>query len=296
VRPIPRLPDPSEIVRRQLVQAVRGMFNDSARGEAPVPPSDNALFARDSPIRMVHADVVSMMVGGMTALLLQMLHPHALQGVLDHSNFRADMHGRLRRTARFIAVTTYGDAADAERAIARVNAIHSRVAGTLPDGTHYSATDPRVLAWVHVTEATSFLDAWLTYVRPDMPLAEQDEYFRQFALIARKLGCDPVPESKAEAQAVFGELRADCATSPQAQEVARLVTQPQGSGAAGAVQPFLAQAAIGLLPPFARTMLGLDHPGLAMLPARLVTRSLGGTLRWAFRQNPQANGVARRST
>jgi uncharacterized protein (DUF2236 family) len=30
-------------------------------------------------------------------LLLQMLHPAVLAGVWDHSNFRSDMHGRLRR-------------------------------------------------------------------------------------------------------------------------------------------------------------------------------------------------------
>lgn len=98
--------DPSEFLRQRLVRQVRAVFNDSARGETPVPPSDNALFERDSPIRMVHADVVSMMVGGMAALVLQMLHPHALRGVLDHSGFRRDLAGRLRRTARFITVTS----------------------------------------------------------------------------------------------------------------------------------------------------------------------------------------------
>lgn len=286
-RPIDRLrPDPVEMLRRRLVRRVRGVFNDVTGGEAPVPPSDNAFFERDSPIRMVHADVVSMMIGGMAALLLQMLHPHALRGILDHSNFRADMHGRLRRTARFIALTTYGDREDAEKAIARVNAIHARVNGTLADGTPYSATDPRVLAWVHVTEATMFLDAWLTHVRPGMPLAEQDEYFRQFALIARKLGCDPVPESKAEAEAIFRDLRADLTTGPEAREVARLIVAGRAGGAVGAVQPFLAGAAVDLLPPFARPMLGLAAPGLAIIPTRIVARSLGGTLRWAFRQNP----------
>lgn len=275
-----------ELLRRQLQTQVRGIFNDSAKGETPVPPSDEAWFARDTPIRMVHADIVSMMVGGMAALLLQMLHPHALRGVLDHSSFRSDMQGRLRRTAKFIAVTTYGHRDEAEKAVARVNRIHAHVKGTLPDGTPYSATNPRTLAWVHVTEATMFLEAWLTYVRPGMPLAEQDEYFRQFALIARKLGCDPVPATKAEAAEVFRTLRADLASGPDAHDIARLITGGRSGGAVGQVQPFLANSAIGLLPPFARTMLALDNPGLGLIPARLVTRSLGGTLRWAFRQEP----------
>ncbi len=279
-------PDPIEFAREKLVDSVRAAFNDTAKGEQPVPPSDEAYFAKDTPIRMVHADVVSMMVGGMAALLLQMLHPHALRGVLDFSNFRQDMHGRLRRTARFIAVTTYGHRDDADAAIARVNAIHARVNGTLPDGTPYSATNACILAWVHVTEALMFLEAWLTHVRPQMPMAEQDEYFRQFALIARRLGADPVPETKAEALALFRDMRGELRASPEAREVADLIVKRRVDGATGAVQPFLANAAVDLIPPFARTMLALERPGWQATPSKLVTDALGGTLRWAFRQKP----------
>ena len=114
-------PLPSQRLREELVRRVRAVFNED--GQQPVPPSDEALFARDTPIRLVHADLVGMMVGGIRGLLLQMLHPHALQGVLDHSDFRHDMHGRLRRTARFIAVTTFGHRDDARATIARVNRI-----------------------------------------------------------------------------------------------------------------------------------------------------------------------------
>jgi uncharacterized protein (DUF2236 family) len=284
VMPERAFPDPAELVRREVVRRVRAVFNGLEGGERPVPPSDNALFARDTPIRLVHADIVSMMIGGMAALLLQMLHPHALRGVLDHSNFRADMHGRLRRTARFIAVTSFGDRADAEAAIARVNAIHERVKGTLPDGTPYSAQDPATLAWVHVTGATSFLEAYLRHVRPGMSGADQDEYFRQFALVARKLGADPVPETREEARAIMRAMRPQLEGSPEAREVARLIVDGRASGAAAAIQPALSIAAVDLLPPFARALLGLDRPGLAAIPARLATRSLGGTLRWAFRQ------------
>ncbi len=279
--------DPVEFARLKLVERVRAAFNDASKGEAPVPPSDQAFFAPDTPIRMVHADLVSMMVGGMSALLLQMLHPHALQGVLDFSNFRDDMHGRLRRTARFIAVTTYGHRDDAEEAIERVNRIHSKVRGTLPDGTAYAATDPRTLAWVQVTESLMFLEAWLVHVRPDMPMAEQDEYFRQFALIARKLGADPVPETKAEAREIFRTIRTDLRASPQAREVASLIIEQRPPGPVGAVQPFMANAAISLLPPFARTMLDLDAPGLGAMPSKLVTGALGSTMRWAFKQSPR---------
>jgi len=276
--------DPAAFVKRQLVQRVRAVFNDPARGEAPVIPSTNALFAPDTPIRMVHSDVISMMVGGVAALLLQMLHPHALRGVLDHSNFRADMHGRLRRTARFIAMTTYGERTQAEQAIARVNAIHTRVKGTLPDGTPYSATDPRVLAWVHVTGAASFLDAYLRYVRPEMPGAEQDEYFRQFAVIARMLGADPVPETRAEAAAIMQAMRPELAGGADVREIARVVMENRAQGILVPVQAVISNAAVDMLPPYARTLLELDPPALAGIPAKVAARSLSETMRWAFKR------------
>ncbi|HAD15761.1 MAG TPA: DUF2236 domain-containing protein, partial [Erythrobacter sp.] len=229
----------SERLRLKLVERVRGVFNDVESGQQPVPTSDEALFPKDSPIRMVHADIVAMMVGGVRGLLLQMLHPHALQGVLDHSNFRTDMHGRLRRTARFIAVTTFGHRDDAMAAVDRVNRIHAKVGGTLPDGTAYSATDPRTLAWVHVAEATSFLAAYLRHVRPDMPGSEQDEYYRQFAVIARALGADPVPIDRREAEGIFRDLRADLTASPAAREIAQLVLTQKPPGSPPAVQALL---------------------------------------------------------
>ncbi len=275
----------SERLRLKLVERVRGVFNDVESGQQPVPTSDEALFPKDSPIRMVHADIVAMMVGGVRGLLLQMLHPHALQGVLDHSNFRTDMHGRLRRTARFIAVTTFGHRDDAMAAVDRVNRIHAKVGGTLPDGTAYSATDPRTLAWVHVAEATSFLAAYLRHVRPDMPGSEQDEYYRQFAVIARALGADPVPIDRREAEGIFRDLRADLTASPAAREIAQLVLTQKPPGSPPAVQALLGAEAVALLPPFARSMLALERPGLAAIPARAATWGMGKTLRWAFRQN-----------
>src|SRR6476659_10091649 len=80
-------------------------------------------FAEDRPIRIVHADS-SMFVGGLRALLLQSLHPLAMAGVAGHSDYRNDPWGRLQRTSFFLAVTTYGLAEDADRAVAKVTGIH----------------------------------------------------------------------------------------------------------------------------------------------------------------------------
>lgn len=274
--------DPVELLRQRIVMQMRRFFNgDDKTG---VPPSDEALFERDTPIRMVHADIVGMMVGGIRGLLLQMLHPHALQGVLDHSDFRADMHGRLQRTARFIATTSFGHRDAAEAAIARVNSIHEQVNGALPSGGHYSARDPRTLAWVHAAEADSFLAGYLAYAKPAWPLAKQDEYFRQFALIAEKLGCDPIPRSRPEVDALLAEFRGELRGSAEAREVARLVLSQRPAGTPRAAQRMLGQAAVALLPDYARDMLDLRPAPLGALPARLGTRTIAGGLRWAFRQ------------
>ncbi|WP_298302228.1 oxygenase MpaB family protein [uncultured Erythrobacter sp.] len=279
------LTSPVEALRLKVVDQVRATFNDQSRGQKPVPPSDEALFEKDTPIRLVHADLVGMMTGGVRALLLQMLHPHALQGVLDHSNFREDMHGRLQRTARFIAVTTFGHRDEAKKAIERVNRIHAKVGGTLPDGNPYEAANPRTLAWVHVTEAQSFLAGYLRHVRPDMPGHEQDEYYHQIAVIARALGADPVPTTRREAEALFREMRNDLKPSAEAREIAQLVLSQRPKGTPIAVQTMIGAEAVAMLPPFARSMLNLQRPVLTALPARAATWGVGKTLRWAFKQN-----------
>ncbi|MEV5035138.1 oxygenase MpaB family protein [Sphingobium sp. LMC3-1-1.1] len=275
---------PSRLMRRLLVGKVRGVFHDSAAGQAPVVASDQALYPPGAVIRRVHGDVTSMMIGGVSALLLQMLHPAALAGIWDHSRFRDDMLGRLRRTARFIAVTTYAERAEAEAEILRVRRVHEHVRGTLPDGTAYAAGDPWLLAWVHVCEATSFLDAWMAYGEPFMPLAEQDRYFAEAALVARALGADPVPESRAEARALMTRFRSELAVTPRTREVARIVLrQPAPSLGLMPAQAMMMQAAVTLLPGWARRMHGFSMPALARPLVRASAFALAGTMRWAFK-------------
>jgi len=270
-------------LRTGLIRGVRSVFNDSAKGEKPVQRSDNAMFARGSATWRVHGDVITMSVGGVTALLLQMLHPRVLAGVWDHSSFRGDMLGRLRRTARFIAQTSFADRAIAEAAIARVREVHRHVRGVLPDGTTYSAEDPDLLAWVHVTEMWSFLAAWQRYGAP-LDAAGQDRYYAEVALIGEALGAYPVPRSRAEAEALITTMRGTLVADARTREVARLVLdQPAPNLAIAPVQTMVFAAAVDLLPAWARTMHGLDAPRLARPALRAGTYGLASTLRWAFR-------------
>ncbi|WP_246152667.1 oxygenase MpaB family protein [Sphingomonas montanisoli] len=266
-----------------MVSRVVGLFNDRARGEAPVLRSEAALFSSGSVIWRVHGDVTTMMIGGVTALLLQMLHPAALTGVWEHSHFRDDMLGRLRRTARFIALTTFGERSLADEAIARVRAIHARVSGVMPDGQAYRADDPALLAWIHVAEATGFLDAWIAYGEPAMSIADQDVYFAESAVVARALGADPVPTTRAEATALLQRYRPDLAVDHRTRAVARLILHPKPTSLADLpVQALLMRAAIDLLPPWARRMQGLSRSGVTSPLVHGGASALAETLRWAF--------------
>lgn len=272
--------DPALPIKRAIARSVVAMFNDVDAGERPVVRRSDGLFGPASVAWRVHGDVTSMLAGGVAGLLLQMLHPRVLAGVWDHSNFRADMHGRLRRTARFIAVTTYGGREEAEAAIARVRRIHDQVRGVLPDGGPYLASDPRLLSWVHVTEAVSFLNGWIRYGEPGMNRADQDRYFAEMAEVGARLGADPLPRTRAEALALIevmrGELMADART---AEVRARVLNPPVRSRAAALFQRVTLQAGVDLLPPWARRMHDLPPapPG-----ARLGAMAIAQTLRWAF--------------
>ena len=277
-------PDPTRAIKAAIVGRVVALFNDRARGEAPVVRRPDGLFGPNAVAWRVHGDVTSMMVGGISSLLLQMLHPAVLAGVWDHSNFRTDMHGRLRRTARFIALTTYGGREEAEGTIARVRRIHERVCGTLLDGTPYAANDPALLGWVHVTEAWSFLNAWRRYVEPGMSLADQDRYFAEMAQVALGLGAAPVPRDRAAAHRLLDSYRPQLRVDARTQEVRRLILKAASADLLTApVQVLGNQAAIDLLPEWARRMHGLPNPALGRPLVRAGTLGVARTLRWAFR-------------
>ena len=275
---------PAALARQALIRNVRAVFNDQSRGEKPVVRSPQSMFGPGSVIWRVHGDVVTMMVGGMSALLLQMLHPAVLGGVWDHSNFREDMLGRLRRTARFISLTTYASREEAEAAMARVRTVHAQVSGTLPDGTNYSADDPQLLAWVHVSEALSFLNARIRYAEPGMPHVDQDRYFEEMSGIALALGADPVPRSRAAAEQLVERMRPQLLCDARTREIAAIVLKQRPDNLAmAAAQRVIGQAAVDLLPDWAREMHGLRSTVMTRPFVRTSTLAMAKTLRWAFR-------------
>ena len=274
---------PPAVLRRALVSRVRALFHDPSRAEVSVVRSDDGLFPNDSVIWRVHGDVTTMMIGGVTALLLQMLHPAALAGVWEHSTFRNDMLGRLRRTARFIAVTTYAERGQASAAIDRVRAVHEHVRGVLDDGTAYCASDPDLLAWVHVCETIGFLDAWMRYREPLMSRADQDAYVAEAAVVALRLGADPVPQTRAEAEVLIERFRPRLAGGERVRAVATMILdQPPKSRVAAPAQRLLMEAAIDLLPAWAKVLHGRRVELLQIPAVRGSTWVMAQTLHWAF--------------
>ncbi len=235
-----------------------------------------------------------MMIGGVTALLLQMLHPAALAGVWDHSTFRDDMLGRLRRTARFIALTTFAGQAKADAAIDKVKAVHEHVRGVLADGTPYCASDPDLLAWVHACETIGFLDAWIRYGEPGMSRADQDIYVAQAGVVARRLGADPVPGTRAACEAVIAGFRPRLVADARVRAVAhQVLSQPAPSPAAAPAQRVLMAAAVDLMPDWAQRAHGRQIAPLARPLVRGGALAIAGTLRWAFAgaRQPLASGA-----
>lgn len=276
----------AEALRRRIAGEVVAFFNDADRGQEPIKSSPDALCPPGGVAWRVHGDVTSMMVGGIAALLLQMLHPKALAGVWDHSDFQHNMHGRLRNTARFIAVTTYGARSEAEAAIARVRRIHDHVQGSLPDGTPYDANDPRLLAWVHVAGSAMFLDGWVRYGEPGMSLTDMDRYWAEVAPIGRMLGADPVPVTTAEAARLLRSFQPELVGDERTAMVQTLILKrPADKLRTLPIQALLMQSAVDLLPDWARRMHKLRSSGFGRPALGAATFGLAGTLRWAL--NPR---------
>jgi uncharacterized protein (DUF2236 family) len=164
-----------------------------------------------------------------------------------------------------------------------VRRIHAQIGGTLPDGTSYRADDPHLLAWVHVAGALMFLEGWRRYAEPRMSVADQDRYFDEAGEVARKLGADPVPRTRAEAERLVSQFRHELRADGRSREFRELVLDaPAPTITDVPVQKLLTGAAVDLLPEWARDMHGLRRLPFVAPPIRAATFGLASTLRWAF--------------
>ncbi|NUR39713.1 MAG: DUF2236 domain-containing protein [Streptomyces sp.] len=238
----------------------------------------------------LHGDPM-MWVAGVRALYLQALHPRAVRGVMQNSDFRQDAWGRLLRTANFVGTTTYGTTAAAERAGARVRKIHSMLSATDPDtGETYGVGEPELLLWVHCAEIDSYLQVGR---RSGFHLTDEqaDRYIAEHRVSARLVGLDPdaVPANQAEMAAYFEKVGPELTAGPEARAVddflLRPPTHPLLVPAREVLWRRVAHLAYAALPPYAHDLYGRPAPEPATVTRQLrrtgtLLRAVPARLRW----------------
>jgi uncharacterized protein (DUF2236 family) len=258
----------------------------------PEDPADDGFFGPGSVTWRLHADL-SVPVSGLRSLLLQALHPLAMAGVDQHSQWRDNPAARFTSTAAYVLTTTYGDRAAARAAAMRVRKIHEWVTGTDPvTGKPYEASDPALLIWVHAAQVDSGLAAAAAYGAALTP-AEQDQYVAEMTAAAELVGVPAAsfadggaPADRAELDAYFAGVRPSLATSQStADTAAYLLSMPAIEPELADVWEVVAAAAVASLPGWARAMYGFGEsaagggaaPG-PVPPARAEVRQVLGVL------------------
>lgn len=170
------------------------------------PAGEPAIVPPHSVSWQIFRNPVSMFVGGVAAVLMELGEPRVRSGVWEHSDFRVDPARRLRRTGLAAMITVYGARSQAEATAARVRSMHGGIAGTTPAGVAYRADDPELLRWVQATATWSFLAANRAHVRP-VSRADRDLYFEEGREGARLYGVDDPPASEAEFMALLDAIR-----------------------------------------------------------------------------------------
>lgn len=239
-------------------------------------------FTPTDPIWRVHSNG-TMFLAGIRALLLQSLHPVAMAGVAQNSTYRDDPWARLQQISGFISYTTYGSIPDADRLMARVSKVHSRIAGVAPNGRAYRASDGDLLLWVHCAEIESFLDVHQRWSRTPLTRAEADHYVEQTQVAALGIGVPDPPKTVAGLHDCLAAYRPALEGSTEALDVARYLRKPTGlSGASLLSYAGLYRGAVATLPEYARRMLDLDLPAPAHQAALLAGRAAVRSIQWVL--------------
>ncbi len=271
-------------VRADVRRSVRRSLGVPAEPPPRAERTSDAFLPPGGVARRVHGDLPSMVVGGLAALLLQTLHPLAMAGVAEHSNYKDDPIGRLRRTASFVGTTTFGTVEQATRAIGEVREVHRRVHGRAPDGRRYSASDPELLTWVHVAEMWSFLEAAQRYGPRRLRPEDQDRYLQETGVVARSLGARWVPESVPEVEAYFKRIRPELYAGSQALDARDFLLRGVASRLNDrVVYTGIVAAALAIVPRWARRELRIPAPPLVDdVMVAPCARAFCGALRWTL--------------
>src|SRR5580698_4783669 len=243
----------------------------------PEDPADDGLFGPASVAWRVSADLASP-VAGLRSLLMQALHPLAMAGVDQHSGWRRDPVGRLAATSAYLATVTFGERAVAEQAAARVRRIHEHVRGIdAVTGRRYAAGDPALLLWVHAALVQSSLAAGRAFGTP-LSAEDSDRYVAEMMVAAELVGVPRslVPASVAELERYVASVRPGLSCTPAArQSMAYLLDPPGLDEEIADFWQDVRDAAIAVLPEWARQMYGYSAPPLSPGRRTEIRQSLG---------------------
>jgi len=243
----------------------------------PEHAADDGFFGPASVAWRVSTDLASP-VAGLRSLLMQALHPLAMAGVDQHSGWRRDPAGRLAATSAYLATVTFGERAAAEQAAARVRRIHEHVRGTDPvTGRRYAASDPALLLWVHAAQVDSVLAAG-NLAGTALSPADSDRYVAEMVVAAELVGVPrpQVPASVAELERYVAKVRPGLSCTPAAAESMAYLLDPPGLDEEIAeIWQDVRDAAIAVLPQWARQMYGYSAPPLSPGRRTEIRQSLG---------------------
>jgi uncharacterized protein (DUF2236 family) len=261
-------------------------------GAVPEQPADDGYFGPASVTWRVAGDL-SGPVAGLRALLMQALHPLAMAGVDQHSDWRRDRVGRLAPTSAYLATVTFGDRAAADAAAARVRRVHEHVRGTVTgtgDGEAYSASDPTLLLWVHATFVDSGLAGCRLFGNTAFGTpADADAYVREMAISAALLGVpeELIPSDAASLASFITTLVPRLRLTPAARESASYLLDPPGMDDEIAdLWQEIRDAVLISLPSWALSLYGLPAMGPLSGDRRTEIRGALGVLDAVFMGEP----------
>ena len=257
-----------------------GLVARSAQAYAhavPDHPADDGFFGPAS-VTWRSAGDLSGSVAGLRALLIQALHPLAMAGVDQHSNWRQDPVGRLAATSGYLTTVSFGQKAAAEQVAARVRKIHQHVKGVDDvTGRPYAASDPALLLWIHAALVDSTLVARNLFGSP-LTAADADAYVGEMVVAAELVGVprEMVPSTVAELDAYIESVRPELACTPAAKDAMAYLLDPVGLGEDIAeIWQDIRDGVIAALPGWAAEMYGISPEPLTPTRQTEIRQALG---------------------
>jgi uncharacterized protein (DUF2236 family) len=277
-----------EVAAQALLEPGDGPHVDFLR-----PTGEPALFSPDSVSWRIFKNPLSLFIGGVTAVIMELAEPRVRTGLWEHTTFRVNPVGRLRRTGLAAIVTIYAARSTAEVMIARVRRMHDMVAGTTPTGEAYRASDPELLNWVQGTAAYGFLQAYHAYAQP-LSSSERDRYYAEGVPAAARYGATNAPSSEAELEKLFHATAGRLERSDVVLEfLAIMSSAPILPMLLRPAQHLLVRAAVDLTPRWARTLLGLNGYGLHAWEVEAIRQAGTFADRLVLESNPAVQACRR---